>query len=147
MGVSSGVRLPLIRAFEGMRRRLGSPLVYVIPKYDPPGLTYDSDVDAWIDGDGDVVTKEPAELSYYEVPALWGADASNFVLSMGGVLGQGDVVAIAKAQYRDYFDVAREVVTGDLYGSRYTVAGLENAPDGGEPAGAAVFVVAQLRRR
>jgi hypothetical protein len=147
MAISGSLRLPLIRAFETMRRKLGGPKVYVIPKYDPPGLTYDADVDTWIDGDGDVVTREPAELSYYEVPALWGADASNMVLAMGGVIGQGDVVAVAKSQYRAYFDAAREVVTGDLYGSRYSVAGLENAPDGGEPAGAAVFVVAQLRRR
>lgn len=138
------VRLPLTRTFESLRRKLGGPKVFVIPRQTPAGLTYDADVDAWIDGDGDVVSKEPAELTYYEVPALWGADASNMVLAMGGILGKGDVVAVAKSQYRAYFDGAREVVTGSLYGERYNVAGLEDAPDG---MAAPVFVVAQLRRR
>lgn len=141
--VSGSLRLPLLRAFESFRRKLGGPKVYVIPRQTPAGLTYDADVDAWIDGDGEVVTKEPAELEYHEIPALWGADASNMLLAMGGVLGKGDVVAVAESRYRARFDSAMEVVTGSLYGERYTVAGLENAPDGG----GAVFVVAQLRRR
>jgi hypothetical protein len=122
-------------------------MIFVIPRQTPAGLSYDPDVDAWLDGDGDVVAKEPSELGYYEVPALWGADASNFVLSMGGVLGRGDVVAIAKAEYRGYFEAVMEVVTGSLYGERYNLAGLENAPDGNAASGAAVFVVAQLRRK
>lgn len=138
------LRVPLTRAFEALRRKLGGPKVFVIPRQTPAGLTYDPDTDAWVDGDGDVVTREPAELSYYEIPALWGADASNMVLAMGGVLGRGDVVAVAKSQYRAYFEQAMEVVTGSLYGRRYSVAGLEDAPDGMD---APVFVVAQLRRR
>lgn len=144
MAVSNSLRLPLLRTFDTFRRMLGGPNIFIIPRQVPVGLSYDPDVDAWIDGDGHVVTKEPAELTSYEVPALWGADASNFVLQMGGVLGQGDVVAITRAQYRQYFDGAMEVVTGDLYGERYSVAGLEDAPDGME---APIFVVAQLRRK
>lgn len=142
MGVNS-LALPLKLAFANFRQLLGNPVVYVVPRQTPAGLTYDSDVDAWVDGDGDVVTRQPAELTYYQVPALWGSDSSNMLLALGGILGRGDLVAVALAEHRSKFDAAMEVVTGTLTGNRYVVAGLENAPDGGAP----VFVVAQLRRK
>jgi len=141
--VMASVRLPLVQMFDEMWKLLGRPKIYAVPWQTPAGLTYDSDVDAWLDGNGDVVTKTPAELTTSEIPALWGADAEQFALGLAGISVSGDIVAIAKATYQSSLAGAMEVVTGSLAGDRYTVENLENAPDGG----AAVFVVAQLRRR
>lgn len=141
--VADSVRLPLTVAFEEMWRLLGRPKIYAVPWQTPGGLTYDADVDAWLDGSGEVATKDPADLTTVAIPALWGADAEEFVLGLGGVSSGGELVAIAKAAYQSDLEGAMMVVTGSLSGDQYTVADLENAPDGG----AAIFVVAQLRRR
>lgn len=141
--VMVSVRLPLVQTFDEMWKLLGRPKIYTVPWQTPDGLTYDPDVDSWVDGDGDVVTKTPSELTTSEIPALWGADAEAFALSLAGISVSGDIVAIAKAAYQTDLEGAMEVVTGSLAGDRYTVADLENAPDGD----AAVFVVAHLKRR
>ena len=144
MSVADKLRLPLERAFDRHRRLLGRPVLYAIPWQTPSGATYDADVDAWLsDADGSVVTKTPSELTSTAIPALWGADAEALVLALGGVVTSGDLVAIARATYQSDLDGAMEVVTGSLTGDRYTVADLENAPDGS----AAMFVVATLNRR
>lgn len=141
--VMPSVRLPLGQTFDEIWRLLGRPKIFAVPWQTPAGLTYDADVDDWLDGDGEVVTKTPSELTYTEIPALWGADAEQFVLGLGGISASGDIVAIARATYQSNLEGSMMVVTGSLSGDQYTVVDLENAPDGG----AAVFVVAQLRRR
>ena len=103
---------------------------------------YDEEVDAWLDN-GEVVEKANDALVYDEVPALWGADADDFALLLGGVVTQGQVTAITKAEHKGKFEPLRfMVVTGSINGDRYKVTGVENAPDGD----AAVFVVAVLQR-
>lgn len=133
----------LVRAFDRLHTLLGSPVVFVIPAQTPSGAHNDANFDAWrSDADDSVVTKTPTELTSTEVPALWGADAEALALQMGGVVPSGDLVLIAKATYQATFDGAMEVVTGSLTGERYTISGMENAPDG-----TSVFVVVSLKQR
>lgn len=139
----SHVQVSLGRAFDRLYALLGSPSVFVIPTQTPSGAYADDNFDAWrSDADDSVVTKTPTELTSTEVPALWGADAEGFVLQMGGAVPSGDLVAMAKATYRATFDGAMEVVTGSLTGERYTVSGIEDAPDGTD-----VFIVVSLKQR
>lgn len=140
----NSLRLPFIRTFDTMRRFLGRPALYAIPWQTPSGATYRAEFDNWLDGDDEVVSKTPAELTYYAIPALWGADAEALLLSLGGMGRTGDLVGIAKAEYSAQLDGAMMVVTGSLSGKRYNVAGVENAPDGGSDN---IFVVVQLNRR
>jgi len=138
------LRVQFTRTFDQLHRLLGRPKVYVFPWQVPAGSNYDPTVDAWVDADGDVVSKANSDLTYYAVPALWGADANSFVAAMGGEVGEGQVVAVAKFEHRAKFDAAFMVVPGDLSGgARYTVRGLENAPDGES----GVFVVANLSKK
>jgi hypothetical protein len=140
--INLALKRTLERAFDHIHRQLGKPALYAVPWQTPTGLTYDADVDAWVAGesapDPDLYT-----LTKTAIPALWGADAAALALSLGGVVATGDLVAIAKAQYSADLAGAMMVITGSHDGERYTVANLENAPDGG----AAVFVVATLKRR
>lgn len=132
------------RAFDQLRRLLGSPVIYAIPWQSPSGATYDADVDAWLDDStGAVVTKTPAQLTSTEIAALWGADAENLVLSMGGIVPTGDMIAITKTADYSNLDGAMMVVTGSLTGDKYNLVKLENAPDGGQ----AIFAVATLQRK
>lgn len=141
--VNSALSIPLLQTFDELRRLLGDPLLYVVPWQTPVGATYDADVDAWLDGSGDVVTKTPAELTYSAVPALWGADAESLALALGGLQAGGDLVGIARYSYYATFDGCLMVVAGSITGDQYTVTGLEAAPDGSSD----VFVVVRLRRR
>ena len=143
MPINGAVRVPLLRTFDHLHRDLDRPALYGIPWQVPSGTTYDEDIDAWIDGNGDVVTKTPSELSYYAIPALWGADAEGLALAMGGIVGGGDLVGIAKADYSSQLEGSFYVVTGSLSGDAYNVSFIENAPDGG----AAVFTVIRLQRK
>lgn len=143
MAIDSSLRLALVEAFDELHRMLNRPALYAIPWQTPAGASYDGDVDAWVDGDGDVVTKAPAELTYHAIPALWGADTSGFIMALGGLSASGDLVAIAKAAYRSQIEGSMMVVTGSLSGEKYSITNLENAPDGG----AAIFVVVELQRR
>lgn len=143
MAIDSSLRLALVEAFDELHRMLNRPALYAIPWQTPAGASYDADVDAWVDGDGDVVTKTPAELTYHTIPALWGADTNGFIMALGGLSAGGDLVAIAKAAYRNQIEGSMMVVTGSLSGEKYNITNLENAPDGG----AAIFVVVELQRR
>lgn len=143
MSISNALAIPLRRAFDDMHRLLGKPALYVVPWQTPTGLTYDADLDAWVTGDGSAPDPDLYTLTKTAIPALWGADAASLALSLGGVVATGDLVAIAKAQYSADLAGAMMVICGSpTTGKRYTVANLENAPDGG----AAVFVVATLKR-
>ncbi len=143
MAMRDPYRLALVRAFERLWRIAGRPTLYAVPWQVPAGASYSANVDAWLDGDGDVVAKTPAELTYYAVPALWGADANALAIVLGGVVDSGELVAIAKYEHQAKISGAMLVATGSLSGNRYTVRGIENAPDGE----AGVFVVASLVRR
>lgn len=143
MAVDPSLSLLLLAAFEDFRRILGGPVIYVYPWQTPTGLTYDADVDAWVAGDGSAPDPDLYSLSGAEVPALWGADAESLALNMGGLAQTGDLVAIARAEYSDELAGAFMVRVGSEAGDKYSIAGLENAPDGS----ADVFVVARLRRR
>lgn len=143
MAMRDPYRVTFERAFDSLWRALGRPHVYAVPWQAPTGASYSADVDAWLDGDGAVVTKAPAELTYYEVPAIWGADASQFAQVLGGVVNTGELVCVAKYEHQAKVNGAMMVVTGSLTGNRYTVRDVENAPDGE----AGVFVVASLVRR
>lgn len=143
MAMRDPYRLALVRAFERLWRIVGRPHLYAVPWQVPAGASYSANVDAWLDGDGDVVSKAPAELTYYAVPALWGADANALALALGGVVDSGELVAIAKYEHQAKISGAMLVATGSLDGNRYTVRGIENAPDGE----AGVFVAASLVRR
>ena len=143
MAMRSPYRVQFVRAFDGLWRALGRPHVYAVPWQVPSGANYSADVDAWLDGDGDVVTKTPAQLTYYEVPAIWGADASELARALGGVVSSGELVCVAKYEHVAKISGAMLVATGSLSGSRYTVRDVESAPDGE----AGVFVVASLVRR
>jgi len=138
------VQAPLLRAFDHLRRILGSPFVYAVPKEPPEGLTYDDRIDSWVDGSGDPVTRETFELLTNKVPALWGADTEGLNLTMGGIVPSGDLVAIAKFENKAKFDDVLYVATGTLDGDRYNVDSLENAPDGSLTG---VFVVVGLGRK
>ena len=143
MAMADAMRLAFERMFDHIHRELGSPSIYAVPFQTPSGLTYDADLDAWVDDSGSVPDPALYSLTMYGIPALWGADADNLILNMGGVVTDGDLVAIAKAAYQSQIDGAMMVRTGSQAGDKYNVTSLENAPDGG----AAVFVVARLRRR
>lgn len=143
MAVSPMLRLPLVRAFDNLHSQLNSPQLYAVPWQTPTGLTYDADVDAWVNGAGAVVDPDLYTVSYYTIPALWGADSEGLALVIAGVSVSGDLAAIARAEYAPQLAGVMYVACGSLSGERYTVRNLENAPDGG----AAVFVVAQLARR
>jgi hypothetical protein len=133
----------LERGFDVIHRQLGKPAIYAVPWQTPTGLTYDADVDAWVAGDGSAPDPDLYALTKTAIPALWGEDAAALALSLGGVVASGDLVAVARAQYATDLAGAMMVITGSHSGKRYTVANLENAPDGGS----AVFVVATLKRR
>lgn len=137
------VALPLLGAFDELRLLLGGPALYAFPWQTPAGLSYDADVDAWVAGDGSAADPDLYSLSYTGIPALWGADAESLVLTLGGLAARGDVVAVARAEYGPQLTGAFMVRTGGVDGDKYSVAGLENAPDGS----AGVFVVARLKRR
>lgn len=143
MAVNAGLRVALLRAFDDLHRQLDRPALYAVPWQTPAGATYDADVDAWLDGTGAVVTKTPAELTYYAIPALWGANAESLALTLGGVSAGGEMAAVARAQYQPQLAGAMLVVLGSLTGDKYTLANLESAPDGG----AAIFAVAGLKRK
>lgn len=143
MAVSPRLRLPLLRAFDNLHQRLSNPQIYAVPWQTPAGLSYDADVDAWVNGAGAAVDPDLYTVSFYTVPALWGADAEGLILALGGISVSGDLAAIAKAEYGPYLAGTMYVAVGGIGGDRYVVKNLENAPDGG----AAVFVVATLQRR
>lgn len=143
MAVSAALAIPLLQAFDELRRMLGSPMVYAFPWQTPSGLTYDADVDAWVASDGSVPDPDLYSLDYTAVPALWGADAEGLALTLGGVSAGGDMVAVARAQYGEALAGAFMVRAGAVDGEKYTITGLENAPDGS----AGVFVVARMKRR
>lgn len=143
MSINNTLRIPLERAFNEMHRLLGKPALYAVPWQTPTGLIYDADLDAWVAADGTVPDPDLYTLTRAAIPALWGADAASLVLTLGGVIATGDLVAIAKAQYQPDLAGAMMVITGSPDGKRYRVSNLENAPDGG----AAVFVVATLQRK
>lgn len=144
MAINGALRLALTRSFEALHRALGRPALYAIPWQVPAGLSYDADVDAWIDGSGAVADPDLYSLTYNAIPALWGMDAEALVMALAGVSVSGDAVAIALAEYQPQLDGALMVRAGSpTSGEKYSVTRLENAPDGG----AAVFVVAGLQRR
>ena len=143
MAVTAKIRLPLLRVFNGLQARLGHPKLYIFPWQTPVGLTYDADLDAWVNGAGQAVDPDLYDQLYTEIPALWGADAESLALAMGGITATGDLVVIAKAEYASTLTGAYLVRTGAPDGEKYVVSGSENAPDGG----AAVFTVVNLKRR
>jgi len=143
MAMRDPYRLALVKAWERLWRTVGRPHLYAVPWQVPAGASYNANVDAWLDGDGDVVAKAPAELTYYAIPAMWGADANALALALGGVVDSGELVAVAKYEHAATINGAMMVVTGSLSGRRYTVRGVENAPDGE----AGVFVAVNLARR
>lgn len=143
MAVSPALSIPLLQAFDQLRSMLGNPMVYAFPWQTPAGLTYDSDVDAWVAADNSVPDPDLYSLDYTAVPALWGADAEGLALTLGGVSASGDMVAIARAQYGEALAGAFMIRAGAVNGEKYTITGIENAPDGS----AGVFVVARMRRR
>jgi len=141
--VDAAFRLAFEGTFAHIHRLLGRPALYAYPWQTPAGLTYDADVDAWVNGAGAAVEPDLYSLTYAAVPALWGADAESLALALGGVIRAGDVVAIAKAEYQPQLAGAMMVRAGSPGGEKYTIVNLENAPDGG----AAIFVVAGMARR
>jgi len=144
MAVNAGLRIGLTRAFDDLHRLLNRPALYAYPWQTPAGLTYDADVDAWVSGAGAAPDPDLYSLTYYAVPALWGPNAEALTLALGGVVATGDQVAIAKAEYQPRLAGAMMVITGSpTTGEKFTLVGLDNAPDGG----AAIFVVANLKRR
>lgn len=143
MAVSPALSIPLLQAFDQLRSMLGGPMIYAFPWQTPAGLAYDGDVDAWVAGDGSAPDPDLYSLSYETIPALWGADAESLALTLGGVSARGDLVAVARAQYGEALAGAFMVRVGATDGEKYTITGLENAPDGS----AGVFVVARMKRR
>lgn len=139
MSQSAVYRIGLENAFADLRRITGRPSIRVYPWQVPSGLSYSSDLDGWIDGDGDIVTRTDDQLDYYDVPALWGEDAESLILGMGGISAQGGVVAVANVDYLYLFNAAMMIVAD---GERYTVNEVGTGPDG-----LAAFVVAEMSRR
>jgi len=139
------LRVAYNRGFDSLWRRLGRPSIFTFPWQTPTGSTYSDDLDVWLsDTTGLVVTQTNSELTSTEIPALFGDEADEFILAMGGVVTEGQLNAIVKVAAASNIEPRPfMVVTGSLAsGERYKVTKVTEVPRGG----ATRFYVLSLTR-